>query len=1157
MSKIFRIHEGGSNNVEDWSLVSHLSEHLVDAIKDPDGGISKKQITSIPTPFARLDLIRTAFKQVTNIGKAEGITTYHKLVSDCLDVAEIFFNSASLKEQIEIISWDTGINFQGSEMVINPNSDLGNLLYSEVPGHRLLGETLFLYLKQDCTSFNFDKLERIYLINYIGKGSGLMNVIGGTSPLTMFFSSANDLSRFVDLSFGTVKLFSENYTPLFKRDPDFIRYFYSIKSFFPQFTARFKELDEYLEMCFHLLPNSVKQDIKEIDRDTIGEEYQDIAVGHAGLYVTVLGEKLKCNRPEIEKIERLSDFVVNATKELKETKPLILPNKDFNEQLYYVKGNWQSNYRSPFNDNRPVNERTLPHHSYIQYPYLTVNDFLEPYIFRLPYPINKNRFFDGFYENKKHSFSIPIKKDFFKYFSIENLQQHHPDGKRWFELVPGIANAVEAILRIPIRGNHYVQFSKTYHDNHAPFGSRDSDGNFGGIVDSQIAVAVYPFLKTIKNENVHYRAMLLDTDTPNDRTQTEFNLSFYTENDIQHEVTIGHVNTRSEKRENDITAKYYVLQKEFDLMEISQPTGVRGLLVPLFKTIPQGATQFSFAIDFGTTNTHIEYRIDKGGPKPFEITTNDIQVGSTIKNDEVTQEILSDWKIGKHVHLLNDIIPVDFLPEIIGKGKDYSFPIRTVMAEKKGIDINLPTYTLADFSIPFAYEKKSSPIYLNIVPHLKWADFKNNPSRKRSVEAFIEELLLLIRNKVLLNGGNLEFTKITWSYPSSMSEFRRNTLENSWLQFTKKYISNSAVVNKISESVAPFYYFRTKEGVLAYDKPVVNIDIGGGTTDVVIFENNQPSCITSFRFAADCIFGDGYGNSPSVNGFVQKFYQPIKQKLINNDLYNLVNVLDQICNSENSQEITAFFFSLENNNLIREGNYPIAFSSDLKLEEDFKLVFVFFYAAIIYHVAKLMKAKNLVPPRHLLFSGMGSKVINIADTGFGLKNLSEFTNIIFRDVYNSDSIFIELKQYEEPKEITCKGALMCDEFLSTDDIKSVLIGNKEQQLVSENPLRYHQLNNRELLQSVSDEVLEFIDKFFSWNESFYFPKKFGVNPNGLSSQKLMLKDDLMQFLMAGVKEKLEEEKDNIELTVDETLFFYPIKGMLHRMAKHISKTHPL
>ena len=58
-------------------------------------------------------------------------------------------------------------------------------------------------------------------------------------------------------------------------------------------------------------------------------------------------------------------------------------------------------------------------------------------------------------------------------------------------------------------------------------------------------------------------------------------------------------------------------------------------------------------------------------------------------------------------------------------------------------------------------------------------------------------------------------------------------------------------------------------------------------------------------------------------------------------------------------------------------------------------------------------------------------------------------------------------------------------------------------------------------------------------------------------QRFMLKEDLMQYLMAGVKEKLEEEKDNIELMVDETLFFYPMKGMLHRMAKHISKMQRL
>ena len=31
----------------------------------------------------------------------------------------------------------------------------------------------------------------------------------------------------------------------------------------------------------------------------------------------------------------------------------------------------------------------------LQYPYLTVSDFLEPYLIRLVYPINKEKFFDG------------------------------------------------------------------------------------------------------------------------------------------------------------------------------------------------------------------------------------------------------------------------------------------------------------------------------------------------------------------------------------------------------------------------------------------------------------------------------------------------------------------------------------------------------------------------------------------------------------------------------------------------------------------------------------------------------------------------------------------------------------------------------------------
>ncbi|RYZ48456.1 MAG: hypothetical protein EOP49_18660 [Sphingobacteriales bacterium] len=293
-----------------------------------------------------------------------------------------------------------------------------------------------------------------------------------------------------------------------------------------------------------------------------------------------------------------------------------------------------------------------------------------------------------------------------------------------------------------------------------------------------------------------------------------------------------------------------------------------------------------------------------------------------------------------------------------------------------------------------------------------------------------------------------------------------------------------------------------------------------------------------------------------MNGFVQKYYPLINQKLINNELYHLVSVLEQIKHHESSEELIAFFFSLENNKRIREGNFPISFSKDLKDDEDFKLVFLMFYASIIYHLALLMKSKGMEPPRYILFSGTGSKVVNIADPGQGLRNLTEFTNLIFKDVLGMPSVSLELKQYDEPKEITCKGSLLCDQFINTDNIKTVVTG-MDVAPGKEIAVRYHQLQNREVLQSVTASVGKFIDKFFEWNDAYHYPQKFGVNPSGLGAQKLLLKEDMMQYLMAGVKEKLEEEKDNLDLVLDETLFFYSLRGLLHRMARHITNMNRL
>ena len=100
MSKIFRLYKEGKSTHEDWNADPSFpyNSNNRDTIEDPDGASAKNEITSIPSPFARIDLIKTAFKEVCKCNRRmhkidlDGNSIYHKMVSDTLDVAEIFFN---------------------------------------------------------------------------------------------------------------------------------------------------------------------------------------------------------------------------------------------------------------------------------------------------------------------------------------------------------------------------------------------------------------------------------------------------------------------------------------------------------------------------------------------------------------------------------------------------------------------------------------------------------------------------------------------------------------------------------------------------------------------------------------------------------------------------------------------------------------------------------------------------------------------------------------------------------------------------------------------------------------------------------------------------------------------------------------------------------
>ena len=351
MAKVFRLHTGAADTISNWDSSVKIGTKAIDSIPDPIGANDKHEITSIPSPFARMDLIKRAFKIVAESG-LDGKTIYHKLVSDCLDVGQIFFNIEKYRDQIEIIVWDK-------------KNCLAQLAESYSEEHRRLGQTYKTYIEQDADEYNFNQMDCIYLLNYIDPSApNVMNIIGATSPATVFFTSANNLEYVgKKIKFGDDSPFDSNYKPLYKRNFEYIKYWWSLKKSRQDFAKVFPEVDLYLDASFKLLNEQQRSDLRQniIDDSFYKGNYDEISVNPAQQQcVMVLSEKLRQKR-SISNIS--SGFEIKISDSLHKPGnriPLALPVETYTEKTMYVESYWDKNTDVPYFDSRPIAERTLP-----------------------------------------------------------------------------------------------------------------------------------------------------------------------------------------------------------------------------------------------------------------------------------------------------------------------------------------------------------------------------------------------------------------------------------------------------------------------------------------------------------------------------------------------------------------------------------------------------------------------------------------------------------------------------------------------------------------------------------------------------------------------------------------------------------------------------
>lgn len=1113
---IFRLQDGTdlSGSTKHWDYSSKYDDKQINAIVSSNTE-SITEPTSIPSPFARIDLAKTAFRIVAK-EKEKASKIHIKTVSDCLDVAEIFFNADKLRDKIEILVWDK-------------TNDLPALIKS----HPAVGKTMDMFLKQDAKSYNFDRLQRIYLLNYIGPGRpNELNIIGATSPATLFFAASNDKDKsdktktelsFVaqNIQFGQDKPFDNQYQPLHKRDFEFIKYIFAFQKSINDFASDFPEFYAYLiEYCYPHLTDDQKRSIDLLDENSINA-YDTLFVteGENANYVEIIGRPF--HKKQVQN-EISSDFEV-VSSIYKRKKPLVLPiNTGNNYTSYkYTQSNWGDKDKAPVIDKRPLEKRTLPFTNDV-YPYLTISDLLEDTIIRMPYEFNSDFFFDGNLENaNRFSFLLPLSEQFFNFFTTEQLMSPLPGGKNMID-IKSVAGGVTVTLRIPVKKGQ-IEYQRTYYEKNIP--KIDANSNDGAVVVIDFAFALFPLIHFERQEDAHYRLGLISAFNEMDKFKIK---CFSDSKSISFEDVI-----RNNADERIKKCKTISIEKNnFDFIQINY-SGISGIITPIFCK-QGGSDQFTFAVDLGTTNTFIEGSINGNPSSAFTVSSKDSQINLLTQCEQIEQYIFD----------------YDLIPQIISSDEEFYFPMRTALSEGKNTNWSKSVIPLSHVNIPFPYEKRSEYEYNRVITDLKWS---NEVDKTKKIKTYIECLMFILRNKVLLNKGNLSKTKIIWFYPISMTRNRVASFKEEWEKAYTKYFGDDLKnIIPITESVAPYEFFK---GGLSSASNIVTIDIGGGTTDILIAEDREIKFITSFRFAADALFGDAFSqNQGSIqNGIIRQFKRKFVDILSENKMDDLLNVLSTLNKSNISSNIATFLFSLKHNKKIKEKGISddVDFNKLLGLDKSQKIVFIFFYAAIIYHLASIMKAKNLKMPRHLAFSGNGSKAIQILTQDSKL--LEEFTILIFEKIYgqpyNPDGLSI-IHNTLNPKEATCKGGIsnqVGQEYSDIEKTKAVLL-NHENGIFVKNE-KYKNINNDDTIIKTVEEVKKYIEFTFELNNQFSFKNNFGSDHKSFELAKNICFKDLEAYTKNGLTKKLEEA--SLDDPIEETLFFYPIIGMLNALTSTI------
>ena len=967
---------------------------------------------------------------------------------------------------------------------------------------------------------NYPNMADIYLFYWKDSTSNSLQpqefLIGGTSPMTLVFTAPNwkttlsqngfEFSRAGDGS----KLFGNAPLSLNQRADNFKNMLYSMRmAFAQQMGTQAGNFEAYIATSYGSEPANPAVVAMGASPAAFYARFNPIKdINQAAI---VSGNIPLCYEP----ITVVSGYELVPSSDRYLTKnifngqplpiPLMLEKNGLPANVVYVGSSpWRAStciINEAAVRGQQLHERELPGGMGVKYPYLIWSDLLEDKIFKEPYRINDDRFITATAGDAHYL--LPLKRDFFNYFEISDVSN----------MLTIVANGsqVDVTIKIPLNNNihPYIDIRHTYINEN--------------VVEVPLTIGIFPFYRTGTNDI--YSILQCG--------KQKFDIRLY---DVTGRVIATTQNVRTKETVGTYETRYHSAQGTFDIIEFidNEHNACKGLIIPLMQQIIPGATDFKFSIDFGTSNTYIAYQTNlHPNPQTLEFGANDEQTGYLHAAGSLSGN-LQTMSMNAFVR--------EFTPSHIGANYRFHFPTTTATCELVPCDDITPNL-FGTISIGFnMLHEISAMANARYTTQLKWLLEKNPADAHNNalILNYFTQILWMLKNKAIQNGGNDSFT-ICLTFPETMPIPVKTALVGLWQTANNNLHLNCHIDANYSESLAPYNIMVPDFGASSF----LNIDIGGGTHDILFVNRDTTGQLVSAnyasaRFAGDDLWGDGtiITDPPTLcNGFVNYLYNKIDSDR-NRYSAEVLRPLDTLKGgtANTSGDIMSYLFGHDSvfntSSAIRANNTA------------YSLVFIH-YMALMYHVARLIKKQGVPIPNYISFTGMGSKYMNlISPNADDIKVLTkllleEYTGLQVPDLFNI------VNNRPDAKEITAKGAL------TTPAVGFLIPAGRLRAIVdygfdTPNAVTYRDIRTQNVQNQLMAEYRRFLNSLQERELAQFLHTNYNLTFDPAVINKLKLD---AQNSYNTIANSIPADFDTFEMS--ETLFFYPLKNALIECSKLI------